>query len=277
MSAISRSIAALSPRHGTCTRRGEHLPHQPPRIDRHRSPAAAATYVYSVGLDANRLADFVNCMFPLPVQIDGDSTLLFTKLFFAGGNSRHAGTQIFLPPARTSGWFESKEPSGAVYPLLLRMDRWIAGATSSGAGHVRGGLSSMMTLFGPLLVAALMARFQGGTLHGTVVDDRGKPAAEPKLSSMLLHHGAGRRTGGGASQDGFRQAGSDSRPLRWETSSHPCERLGVSPWLGDHGRARLPAARGFGHANAGAEDPQDRGTRRATSRRRVGLPTSHLL
>ena len=35
----------------------------------------------------------------------------------------------------------------------------------------------MMTLFGPLLVAALMAQFQGGMLHGTVVDDRGKPAA----------------------------------------------------------------------------------------------------
>ncbi|MFI5459023.1 MAG: carboxypeptidase regulatory-like domain-containing protein [Isosphaerales bacterium] len=35
----------------------------------------------------------------------------------------------------------------------------------------------MMTLFGPLLAAALMAQIQGVTLQGTVVDDQGKPIA----------------------------------------------------------------------------------------------------
>src|SRR6516165_291161 len=35
----------------------------------------------------------------------------------------------------------------------------------------------MMTLFGPLLAAALMAQVPGRTLQGTVVDDQGKPVA----------------------------------------------------------------------------------------------------
>ncbi len=39
----------------------------------------------------------------------------------------------------------------------------------------------MMTLFGPILAAALMAQFQGRTLQGTVVDDQGKPVADAQV------------------------------------------------------------------------------------------------
>jgi hypothetical protein len=39
----------------------------------------------------------------------------------------------------------------------------------------------MMTLFGPILAAALMAQFQGGPLQGTVVDDQGKPVADAQV------------------------------------------------------------------------------------------------
>jgi len=39
----------------------------------------------------------------------------------------------------------------------------------------------MSTLFGPILAAALLAQFQGGTLQGTVVDDQGKPVADAQV------------------------------------------------------------------------------------------------
>ncbi|HKI19699.1 MAG TPA: carboxypeptidase regulatory-like domain-containing protein [Isosphaeraceae bacterium] len=39
----------------------------------------------------------------------------------------------------------------------------------------------MTTRFGPLLAAALLAQFQGGTLQGTVVDGQGKPVAEVQV------------------------------------------------------------------------------------------------
>ena len=39
----------------------------------------------------------------------------------------------------------------------------------------------MMTLFGPLFAAALMAQFQGRTLQGTVVDDQGEPVADAQV------------------------------------------------------------------------------------------------
>jgi hypothetical protein len=35
----------------------------------------------------------------------------------------------------------------------------------------------MTTLFGPVLAAALLAQFQGGTIKGGIVDDQGKPVA----------------------------------------------------------------------------------------------------
>ena len=39
----------------------------------------------------------------------------------------------------------------------------------------------MMCVFAPLLAAALMAQFQGGTIQGTVVDDQGKPVADAQV------------------------------------------------------------------------------------------------
>ena len=48
----------------------------------------------------------------------------------------------------------------------------------------------MMTLFGPLLAAALMAQFQGGPLQGTVVDDQGKPVADTQVVFHARRHGS---------------------------------------------------------------------------------------
>ncbi len=41
--------------------------------------------------------------------------------------------------------------------------------------------NSIMTLFGPLLAAALMAQYQGAPLEGTVSDDQGKPVFDAQV------------------------------------------------------------------------------------------------
>ena len=40
----------------------------------------------------------------------------------------------------------------------------------------------MMSLFGPLLAAAIVAQFQGGALEGAVVDEAGKPVADAQVA-----------------------------------------------------------------------------------------------
>jgi len=49
----------------------------------------------------------------------------------------------------------------------------------------------MSTFIGPILAAALMAQFQGGTLQGTVVDDQGKPVAD----AQVIFHAPAPRAG----------------------------------------------------------------------------------
>jgi hypothetical protein len=43
------------------------------------------------------------------------------------------------------------------------------------------GVETMMSLFGPILAAAILAQFQGGTLEGAVVDEAGKPVVEAQV------------------------------------------------------------------------------------------------
>jgi hypothetical protein len=54
--------------------------------------------------------------------------------------------------------------------------------------------NSMMTLFGPIVAAALMAQFQGGPLQGTVVDEQGKPVVD---AQVVFHAPAPRENDGG--------------------------------------------------------------------------------
>ena len=72
----------------------------------------------------------------------------------------------------------------------------------------------MMTLFGPILAAALLAQFQGRTLQGTVVDDQGKPVA----GAQVIFHA----------------------PAPWKGDAEPVE---VRAKTDDEGRFRLTTSR----------------------------------
>ena len=125
----------------------------------------------------------------------------------------------------------------------------------------------MTALFGPILAAALMAQFQGGTLQSTVVDDQGKPIAGARgCFPWPDTDGRQNRAGGSAGDHGCRGRVSARRAGNTSSSRLSGAGLGVSTRARDrfqHSR-RVNAASGA--PQGGVTNHHDRGARWSTRR-----------